>query len=94
MVDKVHQFYGPLFDSSATLRPANPDRSLDAGVPPGVPLTRARQKLVTVTLLDRTDVETKEPEGIPALRRKRLVVSVKRLSSRAAYSPWKISPSC
>lgn len=73
MVDKVHQFYGPLFDSSAAVQPGQVQTVvLDAGVPPGVPLTRARQKLVTVTLLDRTDVETQRTEGIPALRRKRL----------------------
>lgn len=73
MVDKVHQFYGPLFDSSAAVQPGQVQTVvLDAGVPPGVPLTRAAQKLVTVTLLDRTDVDTQRTEGIPALRRKRL----------------------
>ena len=83
MVDKVHQFYGPLFDSCAAVQPGQVQTVvLDAGVPPGVPLTRARQTQVTVTLLDRTDVETQRTEGIPALRRKRWLASVKMPSNR------------
>jgi Protein of unknown function (DUF1670) len=74
MVEKVHELYGPLLDSSTTVQPGQIQTVVvDASVPPGVPLTRAAQKLVTVSLFDKTeDVNTQSREGIPALRQRRL----------------------
>jgi hypothetical protein len=75
MVEKVHQLYGPLFETSSSIQPGQVQTIvLDASVPPGVALTQAAQKLVTVTLLSKPqDLETQRQQGIPALRQKRLV---------------------
>ncbi len=74
MVEKVHELYGPLFDSSTSVQPGQIQTVVvDASVPPGIPLAQAVQKRVTVTLFDPTqDVETQKTGGIPALRQKRL----------------------
>lgn len=74
MVERVHQLYGPLFESSTTVQPGQIQiLVVEATVPPGVPLAQASQKLVTVTLSAQAqDVETQRAQGIPALRQKRL----------------------
>jgi hypothetical protein len=74
MVEKVHELYGPLFDSSITVQPGQIQTLVvDATVPPGAPLAEAAQKLVTITLCDKVeDVKTQSTQGIPALRQRRL----------------------
>lgn len=74
MVEKVHELYGPLFDTSLTIQPGQVQICVvDTSVPPGVPLQQAAQKLVTIGLLTPEDVDFQQQQGIPALRRKRLV---------------------
>lgn len=73
MVEKVHELYGPLFDTSTSLQPGQIQTVVvDASVPAGVALAQASQKRVTLTLVHRDDVETQRTEGIPGLRQKRL----------------------
>jgi hypothetical protein len=74
MVEKVHELYGPLLDSSPSVQPGQIlTVVVDASVPPGIPLAQAAQKRVTVTLFDPTeDVATQRTGGVPALRQKRL----------------------
>jgi len=73
MVEKVHELYGPLFDSSTSTQPGQVQTVvLDASVAAGVALAQASQKLVTVTLVHCDDVKTQRIEGIPGLRQKRL----------------------
>jgi hypothetical protein len=73
MVEKVHELYGPLFETSTAVLPGQV-RTLvvDLQVRPGVPLRQAAQKLVTVTLNAADDLDTQKNQSIPALRQKRL----------------------
>lgn len=75
MVEKVHEIYGPLFDDSTTIQPGQIQITVvDSCVPPGASLAQAAQKLVTLTLLDKSeDVEIQSQQSIPALRQRRLV---------------------
>jgi hypothetical protein len=75
MVEKVHELYGPLFEASTTVQPGQIQTVvLESAVPPGIPLSRASQKWVTVTLVSKQeDLPTQKEHGIPALRRKRLL---------------------
>jgi hypothetical protein len=75
MVKKVHELYGPWFDTSSTVQPGQIQiMVVDASVPPGIPLCEALQKLVTLTLLDKSqDVDIQQQHGIPTLRQRRLM---------------------
>jgi hypothetical protein len=74
MVEKVHELYGPLWESSPSIQPGQMQTVVvDASVPPGIPLAQAAQKRVTITLFDPTeDVATQKSGGVPALPQKRL----------------------
>jgi hypothetical protein len=73
MVEKVHELYGPLFDTSTSTQPGQVQTVVvDASVAAGVALAQASQKLVTVTLVHPEDVETQRTQGVPGLRQKRL----------------------
>jgi uncharacterized protein DUF1670 len=75
MVEKVHELYGSWFDTSTTVQPGQIQISVvDASVPPGTPLSEAAQKLVTLTLLDKSpDIDIQQQQGIPPLRQRRLM---------------------
>jgi Protein of unknown function (DUF1670) len=75
MVEKVHEIYGPLFDTATIVQPGQIQMmAIDCSVGPGIPLSQAAQKLVTLTLLDkREDVNIQHQQSIPALRQRRLV---------------------
>jgi len=73
MVEKVHELYGPLFETSTTVSPGQVQTLvIDQQVRPGIPLRQAAQKLVTVTINTPEDLDTQKNQGIPALRQKRL----------------------
>jgi hypothetical protein len=75
MVEKVHEIYGPLFDTATIVQPGQIQMmAIDCSVGPGIPLSQAAQKLVTLTLLDkREDVDIQHQQSIPVLRQRRLV---------------------
>jgi hypothetical protein len=74
IVEKVHEVYSPLLDSSQGLRPGQIQMTVvDASVAPNVPLAKARQRLVTLThYAGKEDIETRKKGSVPALRQKRL----------------------
>lgn len=74
ILEKVHDIFGPLFDSSQGPKPGQIQLLVvDASVPPNIPLAKAKQKLVTLTLqAGPEDIETRRSKGIQALRQKRL----------------------
>jgi len=74
IVEKVHEVYTPLLDSSEALKPGQIQITVvDAAVAPNVPLAKARQRLVTLTLYaGKEDIETRRKGSVPALRQKRL----------------------
>ena len=54
IVEKVHEIYTPLSETSLGLRPGQIQSTVrDASVAPNVPLAKAKQRLVTLTLLWR-----------------------------------------
>jgi len=74
IVEKVHQIYAPLWESSTTLKPGQIQLVVvDASVPPNVPLAKAKQRLVTLTLYaGAEDLELRKRSSVPQLRQKRL----------------------
>ena len=51
IVEKVHEVYAPLWEGSPALKPGQIQMVVvDASVPPNVPLAKAKQRVVTVTL--------------------------------------------
>lgn len=74
MVEKVHEIYKPLFDTSQGLKPGQIEVTvIDASVAPNVPLAKAKQRLVTLTLHGgEEDIETRKNGSVSALRQKRL----------------------
>lgn len=74
ILEKVHELFAPLFDSTQGPKPGQIQMMVvDAIVPPQIPLTKAKQKLVTLTLhAGSEDLETRRTKGIPTLRQKRL----------------------
>jgi len=72
ILEKVHDVFGPLFDSSEGTKPGQIQvMVVDASVPPNIALANAKQKLVTLTLhAGKEDLETRRIGGIPALRQK------------------------
>lgn len=74
IVEKVHEIYTPLLETSQGLKPGQIQVTIiDASVAPNIPLAKAKQRLVTLTLhADKEDIETRKNGSVPALRQKRL----------------------
>ena len=74
IIEKVHEIYAPLMEASQSLKPGQIQvMAVDASVAPNTPLSKAKQRLVTLTLDAGTeDIEARKEGSIPALRRKRL----------------------
>ncbi len=74
IVEKVHEIYAPLLDTAQGLKPGQIQiMVIDASVAPNVPLTNAKQRLVTLTLhAGETDIEARKNGSVPEVRRKRL----------------------
>lgn len=74
ILEKVHDIFDPLFDSSQAPKPGQIRVTVvDASVPPNIPLDKAKQKFVTLTLqAGPEDIEIRRSKGIQALRQKRL----------------------
>jgi len=74
IVEKVHEIYTPLLETSQGLKPGQIQLTVvDASVAPNVPLVKAKQRLVTLTLhAGKEDIETRKKGSVPALRQKRL----------------------
>jgi hypothetical protein len=73
--DAVYEVYGPLMETSETLKPGQLRGSvIDASVPPQTALARAQQRLVTLTLdAGSEDREVRRKGGVIALRRHRFL---------------------
>lgn len=71
----VHQVYDPLMETSDSVKPGQIRISvIDASVAPNIPLARAKQRLVTLTLDDANqDREVRKHGGVIVLRRRRMV---------------------
>ena len=74
IVEKVHEIYTPLMETSQGLKPGQIQMTvIDASVAPNVPLKKAKQRLVTLTLhAGQEDIETRKKGSVPLLRQKRL----------------------
>lgn len=74
IVEKVHEIYRPLLETSQGFKPGQVQVTVvDASVAPNVPLIKAKQRLVTLTLhAGQEDIETRKKGGVPELRQKRL----------------------
>jgi hypothetical protein len=74
IVEKVHEIYTPLLETSQGLKPGQIQVTVvDASVAPNVPLVKAKQRLVTLTLhAGVEDIETRKKGSVPALRQRRL----------------------
>lgn len=73
--DKVYELYAPLMETSEALKPGQLRLAvIGADVAPNIPLARARQQVVTLTLdAGEEDRGIRKAEGVAALRRHRLV---------------------
>lgn len=73
--DAVHTVYGPLMESADAVKPGQLRVSVvDAGVAPNIPLARARQCLVVLTLdAGGPDRRVRQEHGVVALRRHRFL---------------------
>jgi uncharacterized protein DUF1670 len=74
IVEKVHEIYNPLLETSQGLKPGQIQLMvIDASVAPNVPLVKAKQRLVTLTLhAGAADNEARKNGSVPVLRQKRL----------------------
>jgi Protein of unknown function (DUF1670) len=74
IVEKVHEVYAPLMETSQGLKPGQIQiMAVDTSVTPNTPLSKAKQRLVTLTLdAGIEDIQVRKNESVPALRRKRL----------------------
>jgi hypothetical protein len=74
IVEKVHEIYTPLLETSQGLKPGQIQvMVVDATVAPNVPLVNAKQRLVTLTLhAGEVDIETRKKGSVPVLRQNRL----------------------
>ena len=74
ILEKVHEVFGPLWSEQRSLRPGQIQLCVvEASVGAGVPLRKAAQQLVTVTLDERPgDSIRHQQQGVAALRRHRL----------------------
>lgn len=74
IVEKVHEVFKPLLETSQGLKPGQIQVIvIDTSVAPNVPLAKAKQRLVTLTLhAGPEDIETRKKGSVPELRQKRL----------------------
>ncbi len=74
IVEKVHEVYAPLWEGSPAVKPGQIQLVVvDASVAPNVPLAKAQQRVVTLTLqAGAEDLEFRKSHSVPALRCKRL----------------------
>lgn len=74
IVEKVHEIYTPLLETSQGLKPGQIQVTVvDASVAPNTPLIKAKQRLVTLTLhAGKDDIETRRDGSVPELRQKRM----------------------
>ena len=74
IVEKVHEIYTPLLETSQGLKPGQIQVTVvDASVAPNTPLAKAKQRLVTLTLhAGKEDIETRKKGSVPELRQKRM----------------------
>ena len=74
IVQKVHEIYSPLLEVSPALKPGQIQIVVvDATMPPNIPLDRAKQRLVTLTLQDKKDeIDLRRHISIATLRQKRI----------------------
>jgi hypothetical protein len=74
IVEKVHEVYLPLLETAQGVKPGQVQITvIDASVAPNVPLAKAKQRLVTLTLhAGAGDIETRKKGSVPVLRQKRL----------------------
>ncbi len=74
IIEKVHEIYTPLLETSQGLKPGQIQMTvIDSSVAPNVPLRKAKQRLVTLTLYaGQEDIETRAKGSVAALRQKRL----------------------
>jgi Protein of unknown function (DUF1670) len=74
IVEKVHEIYTPLWEDRPGLKLGQIQTVVvDASVAPNVPLAKAKQRVVTLTLqAGIEDLEFRKGRSVPALRRKRL----------------------
>jgi hypothetical protein len=74
IVEKVHEIYTPLLETSQGLKPGQVQMTVvDASVAPNIPLVKAKQRLVTLTLhAGQEDIEARINGSVPELRQKRL----------------------
>jgi hypothetical protein len=74
IVEKVHEVYSPFWEDSPGLRPGQIQMVVvDASVAPNVPLNKAKQRVLTLTLhAGAEDLDFRKNRSVPALRRKRL----------------------
>jgi hypothetical protein len=74
IVEIVHEIYTPLLETSQGLKPGQIQMTVvDASVAPNIPLVKAKQRLVTLTLhAGQEDIETRKDGSVPELRQKRL----------------------
>jgi Protein of unknown function (DUF1670) len=74
IVEKVHEVYAPLWESTPGPKLGQIQMVVvDASVPPNVPLAKAKQRLVTLTLsAGAEDLLWRKGSSVPGLRQKRL----------------------
>jgi hypothetical protein len=74
ILEKVHEIYNPLWQGSQGLKPGQIQITVvDASVAPNVPLAKAKQRLVTLTLhAGKEDIEARKEGSVPIVRQKRL----------------------
>jgi hypothetical protein len=75
IIAKVHEIYTPLLETSQALKPGQIRvMVIDASVAPNIPLAKAKQRLVALTLhAGPEDIELRKRGSVPVLRQKRLV---------------------
>lgn len=74
IVEKVHEVYDCLWKTSDAMKPGQIQvNAIDASVAPNVPLRKAKQRLVTLTLYAaKEDIEMRRKGSVPVLRQKRV----------------------
>ncbi len=74
IVEKVHEIYAPLWEGNTAPKLGQIQMLVvDASVPPNVPLAKAKQRLVTLTLYaGAEDLQWRKSSSVPGLRQKRL----------------------
>jgi hypothetical protein len=74
ILEKVHEVYNPLLETTQGFKPGQIQvMVVDASVAPNVPLAKAKQRLVSLTLhAGKEDIEIRKKGSVPILRQKRL----------------------